>query len=189
MDRHHFFVVPMLERDEYDTRGKRQIRQVDTLSHLQLCHVDFDGFRQLADWGLDLDFRQRTMQQTASHLHSPSGLFVTQMHRHIQGHQLALMHAHEVHMEDLILVGMHLQVANQHAFLAATQLQGDDVAVYLFIAKKLVGGKDVQADGFRRLAVAINDRRDPARTAQAPAVTAPFFTACLGSKDKICFGH
>ena len=143
-----------------DSRGQRQLANVDRVTELQSRDVDADAFRNRGREALDVQFVQRLVE------HAAAGGFrdAAEFDLHLDLDRVRRRDAEEVEVGDVLAEVVELQVLDEDRFLLAgdVEFDGADFEYADGVVEFLEGDRDL--DGL--FAVAVDDTGDAAGLAE-----------------------
>ena len=171
-----------------DALGQLQVADVQALVLGQAREVDGHELGQLGSQALDLELDGDAVDQALVGLHGRRGFFAREVQRHLLAQARGLVDALEVHVHDHGLVGVHLEVAQQHLVRLAGQVHLEDGRVEGFLLQREEQGVVIEFDHGRR-AGTVDDAGHLGGVAQAAARSGPLLRTRIsgefhsGSKD------
>src|SRR5690606_18919608 len=124
----HGQVVAMGQLNQFHAFRQLEVGQVNDLTDFDFRQVDFDEFRQVFRQAGNFDFGNDVGNFTAALLDANCGFLVEEVQRNVSGQLVVGDDAQEVGVHDEAFGRMALQGLDQHGFLGAIDVQGDDVA-------------------------------------------------------------
>src|SRR5574343_932559 len=164
--------------DQGNTSRQLDLRGVDVVADVQGAEVDFDELRQILGQAVNVQLGGDVVNQAAIQLDARAGFFVGEVQRHLDMQFVGGIDALEVDVQDQLLVGVRLVVAQQDLFLLAVDDQVDDGRVEGFLLHLQQQVVMVGFDGDRSGLTTINDTRHSAGATQAAARTRSLDAAC-----------
>ena len=127
-------------RDVGHALGQLDIGQVDRRAGQQVLQVDFDELRQGGRQAGDFQLGQHVADDRAAQLDGRRDFSVQEVQRHLGVQGLVGVHALEVHVQDLRLVGVPLNRTQQDLLFLGRAFQRhlQDGSVELFLAQGVV---------------------------------------------------
>jgi hypothetical protein len=155
-----------------DALGQLQVVHVQRLALDHAGQVDRDELGQLRGQALDLELGLDVADETLVRLDRRRVFFAGEVQGHLLAQTRRFVHALEVDVQDLLLPGVHLEVAQQHLLHLGADLHLEDGGVEGFLLQGEVQRVVIELD-HRGRAGTIDDARHLAGVAQAAARSGP----------------
>ncbi|OAI20926.1 hypothetical protein A1507_22390 [Methylomonas koyamae] len=148
----------MSQSRQFDTRRQHQIRQVNGRPDIHPSQIDFDELRQHRRHTHHLDI-SHSMSHNATLFDTNTDNLINKVQRNMHFQTMGIIDTHEIHMQNLRLRRMTLNVLQNRFLSFAVNSHIQDVRINRFMRKMLDDLVMIQYQHLRRSRAAVDNRR------------------------------